>query len=53
MRLVTSHASLQPHGSVLEGKGITPDLVVETNLAQLAKRDAVLDEAIKLLGAAK
>jgi hypothetical protein len=42
-----------PDGSILEGKGITPDLLVPTNETQFTKRDPVLDEAIKLLRAAK
>ena len=38
-----------PDGTVLEGRGVRPDVVVETNLRDLKKSDAVLEAALKFL----
>ena len=44
-----SWVDMLPDGSELEGVGISPDISVKTSLADLAKRDAVLEEGLKQL----
>ena len=39
-----------PDGTVLEGKGLTPDVQVKTTLVELRKRDPVLEAALKVVG---
>jgi len=38
-----------PDGTVIEGRGVTPDVPVETSLPELRKRDAVLNAALDAL----
>jgi hypothetical protein len=47
--LVPSWVDMQPDGTEIEGKGVTPDITVKATLADLQKRDPVLDEALKQL----
>ncbi|MBN2584189.1 MAG: hypothetical protein JXL80_14095, partial [Planctomycetes bacterium] len=44
-----SWRDLLPDGTLLEGKGITPDVAVETTPEALTRSDAVLEAALKLL----
>lgn len=44
-----SWKDLFPDGSLLEGVGIAPDIVVETTIEELKSEDAVIDEALKEL----
>lgn len=47
--MLSSWKNTFPDGSTLEGVGITPDVAVETNAAELATDDAVLRRAMKVL----
>jgi hypothetical protein len=38
-----------PDGTVLEGRGVRPDVIITTSLRDLEKSDAVLDAALKFL----
>ena len=44
-----SWQAMLPDGTVFEGKGIAPDVVVETEQADFARRDPVLEKALELI----
>jgi hypothetical protein len=46
---LSSWNDLLPDGTPLEGKGVRPDVTVETTPQQLEKTDAVLEAALKIL----
>ncbi len=46
---LSSWEDLLPDGTLLEGRGVRPDIVIKTKLADLEKSDAVLDAALKFL----
>ena len=47
--LLPSWVDMLPDGTELEGKGITPDVTVKTTLAELQRRDGVLETALAIL----
>lgn len=49
--LLPSWKDMLPDGKVLEGKGVEPDIKVETKPGDFAKSDPVLDAAVKQLRA--
>ena len=40
---------MQPDGTEIEGKGVSPDIQVKATLMDLQKRDPVLEEGLKQL----
>jgi hypothetical protein len=46
---LSSWEDLLPDDTVMEGRGVTPDVQVKTTLADLRRRDAVLDAAVKVV----
>jgi C-terminal processing protease CtpA/Prc len=46
---LSSWQDMLPDGTPLEGRGVTPDVKVDTTPAQLEKSDPVLEAALKLL----
>jgi C-terminal processing protease CtpA/Prc len=38
-----------PDGTLLEGRGVTPDVSVKANLGEFRQRDPVLDAALRVV----
>ncbi len=49
--LIPSWVDMQPDGTEIEGKGVSPDVTVKATLKDLQTRDPVLEEALKQLRA--
>jgi len=47
--ILSSWEDQLPDGTILEGRGVTPDVQVKTTLVELRKRDAVLQAALRVV----